>query len=356
MIVLNLTEIKQDFYKRYNASDNFLHFTSNGLLCVLLGCCDIENAPSLSCTLSMRVQMLARKLDSNIIKIQDADTNKCLSYIPGTSPELFQGMDRKFAQLISEFDRGRLRGAEILYKSTIPKFLPETDALLITLAQSLLKVSNIEMDKKEIAALASISKPVTSYLCAVSSRSGYCTLSSGTAPRNYPLPLSGYKIVSAHCTEKDKDRTKPVKYAFEKIRHLYPHAASISDITADMFTAAKSSIKDKTALRYMYHLVNENSRIESAASALKRCNTRALFREMNNSCKSMERFWDIGSEHRFLASCADGIDGVEAARYWHNGIIMIVENDRCDYAIDMIKSEFENNIGYQPTFCISEAV
>ena len=70
---MNLPELKEDFYKRYSSSDNYLHFTSNGILCTLLGHCGIGNAPSLTCTLSMRVRMFARSLDGNMIKIKHAD-------------------------------------------------------------------------------------------------------------------------------------------------------------------------------------------------------------------------------------------------------------------------------------------
>ena len=355
MIFLNLPELKSAFYKRYNASDKFLHFTSNGILCTLLGHCGIEGAPSLTCTLSMRVQMFARALDGNMIKLQSSEENDCFVYIFGTPAEIFRGTDRETVNLIKTLESRSLRGAQILYDSTIPEFLPKKEALSVSLIQSLMKVSGIEANALETAALAANTAYVAPYLASVCARSGYCTLLSSGVPKNYPLPLSGYKILSAHCTEKEKDRSKPIKSAFEAIRRIYPHTGSIADITPKMFNSVSSALRDQTALRYMYHLINENTRIDAATTALRRCDTRTLFREMNNSQKSMERFWDIGSEHIFLARCARGLDGVAAVRCWKNGIIAVTEEDKVDYAIGMISHKFESNIGYRPTFCVSEA-
>ena len=81
---------------------------------------------------------------------------------------------------------------------------------------------------------------------------------------------------------------------------------------------------------------------------------RFLLREINNSEQSMERFWDIGTEHKFLANTARNTDGIAAARCQDKGIWAIVEEDKVDYAINMIKSDFENIIGYKPTFCVCD--
>lgn len=351
---MNLPELKKDFYQRFNQSDDFLHFTANGLLCTLLGHTEIEDAPSLTFTLSMRVQMFARKIGGNLVNIEDSASDKCLSYHFGTPPKLFRGREKFIAELIESLNRYNLNGAEILCDCSIPEFLPKKEVFAVTLAQSLFKVSGVECDMLDIAASCSSGSDVTPLIGILSARKGYCTLISSGRPKNFPLPLSGYKILSAHCTEKRRDRSKYIKPAFEKICRLYPHVMSVSDITPEIFNGAKSAIKDKTALRYIYHLTTENIRIKSAADALKKCSIKNLFTEMKNSQKSMERFWDIGSEHRFLAHCCKNVDGIAAVRLWDNGIAAIVEEDKIDYAISVIRHEFENNIGYQPTLCVSE--
>lgn len=351
---MNLPELKKDFYKRLGPSDRFLYFTSNGLLCTLLGHSEIDGTPFISCSLSMGIKMLARRLGGNMVNIQNISNNQAIAYNYGENAIQYTGVSKNIIELIKRLEEKKINGAEILFECSIPEFLPSTEALFMTLTQSILKISDIEASPLEAASLAAGGENITPYLGIAYSRKGYCTLLSSGAPRNLPLPLSGYKVLTAHCTEKDHSRSKEINYAFEHISRLYPHIGTIADITPEMIQSAVSNIKSKTAAGYIYHLANENERILSAAKALKQCNIRALFTQMNLSQQSMERFWDLGNEHIFLARCCKGIDGVEAARCWKNGIVVIARDEKIDYAINMIKSEFENRIGYQPTFCVSE--
>lgn len=351
---MNKTEIKSDFYQRYSASDNFLHFTANGLLCTLLGHIDIEGAPSLNCGLSMRVQMFACRLGGRIINLQNTQSDKCLSYNFGTNPALFPSDRIADIELLGMLEKQNIEGMNILYDSTIPPFLSDRVTFNTTLTESALKVSGIEKDKLSIAALSSCGRNTAPFLGTLYSEKGYCTLLSNSIPKNYPLPLSGYKILSAHCTEKEVSHTKAVKSAFASIHKLYPNIMTVSDITPEMFNSAKSTIKDKKSIRYIYHLINENQRIQTAIAALSRCNIKVLFHEMNNSEESMERFYDIGSEHKFLARCARRLEGSEAVRCWENGIIVIARDENIDHISGMIATEFESNIGYKPTFCVSD--
>ncbi|MCD8180306.1 MAG: hypothetical protein LUF26_02325 [Firmicutes bacterium] len=351
---MNLSELKEDFYKRYSASDSFLHFVSSGILCPLLGHCGIEYAPSVSFALSMRVQMFARALGGNVIKLQSTDTNRCLVYNFGDRAELYRGFDFDAVSLMSCLARRGAKGAQILYDCTIPEFLPRKEAFAVTLVKAVTRASGIEADALETAAMAARGSLTDPYLASVYSRKGYCTLISSGEPKSLPLPLSGYKILSAHCAEKDKDRSKQIKYTFEQIRRVYPHIGAISDVTPEMLGGAKACVRDKTALRYMYHLANENERIKTACAALKRCDIKTLFTEMNTSQKSMERFWDLGAEHLLLARECRSLDGVKAARSWGNGIVAIVENDKTDYVLSMLRNAFENAAGYKPYICVSE--
>lgn len=353
---MNLAEFKSDFYRRCGASDNFLHYTAAGVLCTLLGYSDIEYMPCLTFTLSMKMQMLSRKMNGMLINIEDTASDKCFSYRFGTSPNLFRDKERFIASLTEDINPPC--GAQILCDCTIPEFLSRKEAFSVSLVRSLLKVGGRDADSQDIVSLCTpIAGDVSHITAILSSRGGYCTYSGVGSPKNIPLPLSGYKIISAHCTAEDKKkglRKKVISNAFEKIRTLFPHIMSFSDITPDILAAAPSIIKDNTAIRYITHLAGECERIKYAAAALERCNVRGLFSAMAMSQKSALQLWDVCGEHKFLSHCCTGVDGIEAVRFWENGIIIIAREDKIDYVINMIRAEFEANIGYQPTFCISE--
>ena len=190
---MNFLTLKEDFYKRYETSGKFLHYTSYGALCTLLGHTDIPTAPSLCCTLSMRVEMFARKSGGNYVKIENTTTDKCLQYPFGTSTDLFKGKTKFFAELIHALENSGLKGAEILYNNTIPNFISSKHAFSAALIKSLMQVSDIELTPLETAAICALSDDLTPYLAVLFSKKGYCTLMNSGEPKNLPLPLSGYK-------------------------------------------------------------------------------------------------------------------------------------------------------------------
>lgn len=351
---MDLTELKKDFYKRFNASDNFLYFTANGVLCTLLGCNETEYTPALSCTLSMGVKMFARRLDGGVINIQENTEDQSLSYIFSANSEHFHGRNREFAKIIHQFEPYSLRGTQILFEYSAPEFLPRREVCFTSLAQSFAKVSNLELEPLKLASLASCGDNINTYLGIIYSKKGYCTLVSTGTPKRFPLPLTGYKILSIHCAQKQRDRAKQIRYAFEHIRRLFPHVATIADVTQEMLTMTAPHIRSRQAMKYMCHLVDENARIETAISALKRCDERELFRQMQLSQASMERYWDLDKEHIFLANCCKPLNGIAAVRSWNNGVTAIIEDNMIDQTVNIIRREFESNIGYQPAFCVSE--
>lgn len=353
---MNFPELKQNFYKRYEQSSSFLHYVSQGALCPLLGYVDIPYAPSVTCALSMRMQMFARLIGGDAIKIENAASDAFFTYRQGEPAGILRGNDSISADIINSLSMYNIRGAEILYSSTLPDFMQSSELFAVALTEAIKKANNIECGILETAAICAQGKNINPYLAMLSARGGYCTMVSSGEPQKLPLPFSGYKIISVFTTEKqrDKERIKHIEYAMSKITRLYPHVGSIGDVTCEMVDRAQ--IRDKTAEAYMYHLAEENIRIQAAQNALKRCMTKTLFEQINLSQESMEKYWNTGSEHLSAVQCAKGLDGVEAVRDGGDrGVIVIADNDSVNYVTDMIKQDFETNIGYQPTFCISAA-
>lgn len=351
---LNSTELKQDFYKRFGQSDNFLHFTATGLLCTLLGHDEFEHTPSLMCPLSMRVQMFARRFGGGCIDIQDVTKNEALTCRFASPSETLQKCDRRIADIICKFSGYGLTGSQILYERTMPPFLPCEEEFAVCLVRSLLKTSETEADSDKIARLAYTNKNFAKCLALAASRKGYCTLATQGNVSLLPLPLSRHKIISVHCKGKHKSRTMAVDYAFKHLKQTFPHIGSFADITPEMLTAAKSSFKSKAALKYAYHLTNENQRIVTASQALKRCDIRALLHEINASQKSLENYWDLSKEQIYLAHFVQSLHGVRAVRAWRNGVMIIAEDEYTDHIVGMVRDGFESNMGYLPYFCVSE--
>ena len=161
--------------------------------------------------------MFARRLDGSMIKIQSTNSDRHFTYTPNMPPALLGGREREIAELIASLQGYGISGAQILYCSTLPAFIPNKTEFDTALTLSLMKVSG-----KDDTAATDMPYP----------KSGYCILTSGGRVRNYPLPLTGYKIITAYCPLKGKPSNRPEN---------------------------------------PYHLAGERARIERSIHALDRC-------------------------------------------------------------------------------------
>lgn len=349
---MDIANVKETFYKRYAVSGNYLHYTFNGLHCTLMGYAAFVGAPFLSCPLSMGIGMFARKLGGSTVKIQGADSDRHFIYNYSTPSVLFKGKEKKIASLLTEIRKHGAGGAEILYKSSVPDFIPQDMEFNLTLTQSVFKTAGIEKTPLETASVAAHDAHIAPYSAAAYAKNGYCTFFNNDTPNHFPLPMTGYKVISVYCRGRDKNRSDRIYAALEKIRKKDKSVLSVADL-APIHTAA---LRDKTAAGYIRHLAEENIRINAALRGLKKCDIKALFRAMNASQSSMEKYWRLKKEYAFLAKCARNTEGVMAVRCNESGAVIIAENDTVDYVVNMIKLDFEKNAGYSPVFCVSETI
>jgi hypothetical protein len=345
VIFLNLAELKQDFYKRYSTSEHFLTYSRAGLLCSLLGDISIKRCPALTCALSMRVQVYGRRIDGDVIKLQSTKSNTCIHFhhgsrLPSRHQALFEMIDKLYNYGV--------RGAELIFDSSVPDFFNFGKELKIAVFNTLTKLYDVA-PPIEICA----NGDTAPYHAIFEAKKGYCV--KMPEKNRLPLPLSGYKIIAVQSEKSDKTpRTKHIQKAFNSLKQIYPHIHSFADVSPELLESAKSAVKDKTALNYTRHIADDCRRIKSASEGLTACNPRALFDEMNLSEQSIEKLWCPERQHVFLARKAIETDGVMCARIWKNGIIGIVREDSVDYALDEIIYDFENIAGYKPHICIAD--
>lgn len=343
---MNLTELKQDFYKRFDTSGNFLTYSRAGLLCSLLGDISIRRCPALSCSLSMRVQVYGRRLEGDVVKLQTTKSNTCIvfhygSRIPSQYKNLFEMLDRMHSYGV--------RGAELIFDCSVPDFFSSDIELKTAVFHTLSKIYDIAPPID----ICSSDNPAP-YAAIAGAKKGYCIVMPEN--RSLPLPLTGYKLLTVQCAKADKTpREKYIEKGFNALKRIYPHIHSFSDISPELLEYSKNAVRDKTALNYMRHIADENERIKYAAEELKKCSLQALISQMNLSEQSMEKLWNPEKQHVFLAQKAASTHGVMCARIWKNGIIAIVNEDEIDYAADTIAYDFENIAGYKPYICIADS-
>lgn len=340
---LNLTDLKQDFYKRFSASNSFLAYSRMGLLCPLLGNTSIKHSPSLNCSLSMKIQLYGRQLAGEMIKLQSTKNNLCVVFRFGTRPpsqhtELFEMLEKMRGYGIG--------GAELFFDSSIPTFFPSECELKAAVFDVISRIYNIDIPM-------SVCGNKSVYNALLNAQKGYCI--SEPDGKKLPLPLTGYKFLILQTEAIDKTpRAKYIEKAYERLKRIYPHIHSLADLSPDRLEYSRSAIRDKTALNYVRHLVDENERIQIASQGLKQCSITALTEQINQSELSIEKLWNPERQHVFLVHRIIRCDNVVCAKVWENGIFAIIKDENIDETVNKIIYDFETAAGYKPFVCIAD--
>ncbi len=342
---MNLTDFKQDFYKRFRPSGDFLAYSRAGLLCPLLGVTSVKRSPSLVCSLSMKVQVYGRKLAGDMIKLQSTKNNLCVVYrygsrLPPRHTELFEMLERLRAY-------GAF-GAELFFDSSVPAFFDYERELKAAVFGVMTNICGLDVP----VSVCGGDTPLCSAL--LNAKKNRCVkIPDGS---QLPLPLTGLKLLAVQTQTADKTpREKCIEKAYGRLKRIYPHIHSFSDITPDKLEYARNAIRDKTALNYARHIVDENGRIEAAADNSKRRGASALAEQINLSEESIEKLWNPAKEHVFLARRAAKASGALCARVWENGILAIVKEDAADDIANRLTFDFEAAVGQKPYICVADS-
>ncbi len=339
---MNLTELKEDFYKRFNASNQFLIYSRMGMLCSLLGDIETEYCPSLSCCLSMRAQVYGRKLNGDGIRFQASANNNCIVFYPG---DIVKKDYRDLFSTIEKMYNYGIRGAELFADCSVPKFFNSDMVIKAAVFDTLSRLY------ETAAPLDLCSQYTEPYKAIFAAQKGWAYFKG----QNIPLPLTGYKIIIVQSDMRDKfPRGKYIKNGFLSLKKLYPHITSLSDVSPALLENSKNVIRDKTTLNLLRHFTDENTRIKYAAEGLKRCDIKPLIAEINLSEQSAEKLCNLEKHHVFIAHTAMKTSGVLCAKVWKNGIFLIAKDEAADYIADNIGYEFEKKEGYQPHICIAD--
>ena len=303
---------------------------------------------SLNCSLSMCVQVYGRTIESDLIKLEDSDSDICLTHHLA-SP--FPPKNHILAA-VSRLAPTGISGAELLASSTIPHFFNSEKERKTAVISTLLKINDTECDNT--ARICAGGGNPSPYASLFANKKGWCTDTVGTKTVRVPLPLTGFKIITVQGKKKSRRRYAEAMALFETVRGVYPHIASFADVTREQVEVLRRFIKDKAQFMRLMHIVDENDRIDEAVEGLKRCKTDALFKAVNASHESLRRLWGINKEQIFMAENIMEHTQVKCARAWENGIFAVVEEDGTDAVIRALVFDFENKMGYRPYFCVAD--
>ena len=341
---MNMVNLQLDFYRRFNDAASRLTYSRSGMLCTLLGFPDLGGASSLTCSLSMGVTAVARRLDSGYIKLESTDSNVSTSY---NLKDAFTGENKPERTLLSLIKKTGFNGAEILYDSDIApgySIEPTLRAAVLNSILNILRADNISAEDKAI--LCRGGKDASLYTALFSSKRGWCTYMNKNTINHYPLPMTGMLFLSVQVRRKPHlPKPSLLNKELQRLKSFHPSVYTYSDITTDMLT--------DTDYNYLPHIASENERIERACKVLKFCRLDRFADIVNESSLSAAEYFNTSDEQNFLTRIMPNIDGCLCAKATENGVYAITEAAIVDYVIDKVKNKFEERFGYEPQFCIA---
>jgi galactokinase len=182
-----------------------------------------------------------------------------------------------------------------------------------------------------------------------------------------PLVMKGYKLVIANTnikrslgSEKYNERRSECEKGLEQLRHIFPDASYLRDISVDDFLTYQEEISDETVRKRVAHVVYENERVIKALEALKKDRLEEFGELMNASHDSLRDLYEVtGVELDTLVEQARKVEGVLGSRMTGAGFggctVSLVREDKVQEFIERVGKAYNKVIGHDASFYITEA-
>lgn len=182
-----------------------------------------------------------------------------------------------------------------------------------------------------------------------------------------PLIMKGYKLVIANTnikrslgSEKYNERRSECEKGLEQLRHIFPDASYLRDISVDDFLTYQEEISDETIRKRVAHVVYENERVIKAVEALKKDRLEEFGELMNASHDSLRDLYEVtGVELDTLVEQARKVEGVLGSRMTGAGFggctVNLVREDKVQEFIERVGKAYNKVIGHDASFYITEA-
>ena len=336
--------LKQDFYKRFDDSDGYLKEERCGLLCTLLGFPNVKGAMSLTYPLSVGVKGVCRASFSDKISLENTSSDVAYTHrvnsVNGIIP-------------IGK----HLSGGQILLDNEIPPYINSDTEMKCCALKCVLSLNGYEnYDKTAAAASCCGTDNIKPYLALLNAKTGYCIKSERLHTEALPLPLAGFKLILMQLAKPDSKKSdyKEIDRAADKLKTIYPHISSLSQLGIHQLEAAKHQIGNKLIYNRLCMIIRDNERIRAVSETLRSCRTSELFNMMNLSAKDFLRLWGPERQEAMLLRSALELEGVRAARFWNKGVAAVVYEERVDYILSSVEHLFKNTGEYEIKFCVAK--
>lgn len=267
-------------------------------------------------------------------------------------------------------------GLNILVYGNIPNGsgLSSSASLLVLIGVILKDVFDLSIDMVEMAKLCQEAEnKFIGVNCGIMDEFAICMgkensailLDCNTLKYRYStLSMNGYKLVIGNTNKKRtlvdskyNERRSECEEALS-ILQKYKNISSLGELSEEEFDSLKHHIENPILLKRARHAVFENQRTLKAVNALEKNNMKLFGRLLNDSHESLKNDYEVtGIELDTLVSSAQGqSDIVLGSRMTGAGFggctVSLVKEDSIDKFIEHSTKQYEEKIGYAPSFYI----
>ncbi|MDM8312697.1 MULTISPECIES: galactokinase [Clostridium] len=267
-------------------------------------------------------------------------------------------------------------GLNILVYGNIPNGsgLSSSASLLVLIGVILKDVFGFSIDMVEIAKLCQEAEnKFIGVNCGIMDEFAICMgkensailLDCNTLKYRYStISMSGYKLVIGNTNKKRTlvdSKYNERRSECEEALHIlqkYKNISSLGELSEEEFNSLKHHIDNPILLKRARHAVSENQRTLKAVNALEENNMKLFGRLLNDSHESLKNDYEVtGIELDTLVSSAqEQNDIVLGSRMTGAGFggctVSLVKEDSIDKFIEHSTKQYEEKIGYAPSFYI----
>jgi galactokinase len=271
-----------------------------------------------------------------------------------------------------------LGGADVLLLSDVPvgAGLSSSAALEISTGMALLTVSNLEVDKIELALAGQQAEHIyvgtkcgiMDQLAATFGRKGHALLIDCRSREMTHIPLDTSNTVVVICDTRVKHELSSSEYntrraecerGVEILQQVMPGIRALRDVSPDEFRTHEELLPEPVRSRCR-HVVMENERTLHAADALQAGDFDEVGRLMRESHASLRDDYEVScKELDVMADAANSIEGVYGARMTGGGFggctVNLVRREALARFQKEVAARYYEGTGKNPIIYVSEA-
>jgi hypothetical protein len=356
---MNAADLKETFVKRFGKNEWPVSIVRAGMPCHLLGFPDCKGSLLLSCALSLKTSLAARQTGNSHLHLETTTSNLRLD-ASLSKPDHFPIEDfgkTPFEKMDEMLKAGeKLCGAEFLYDNAIPNFADSEKCIAAATVLMMLSLNDSSLSPKEAVHRFACPYCFPAYLA--EKKKAYIISQDNFSYEAVDFQLTGYKIILASygVSPRSSLRSRNAQQGFALLKQSIPHLSAPEDMTLDEFNEHRKALPDFEQQKAVAQVISENERVRMAKTALESGNLTQLGQLMNLSQQALERYSERSNKKAVtLAESAASINGVLGVRMLDsvNGVISIVADDAVDEFVATVTTEFEQSVGYVPSFFIT---